>query len=50
LLAADLHQQYKHATADSIVYAPAKHMDADLLTFDPHVEGVPDVTLLPKSA
>lgn len=50
LLAADLHRQHKLATADAIVYATAQHMGADLLTCDAHFDGLPDVTLFPKSA
>ncbi len=34
LLAADMHRQYKLATADAIVYATAKHQGAELLTCD----------------
>lgn len=50
LLAADLHRQHKLATADAIVYATARHMGADLLTCDAHFDGLPHVTLLPKTA
>ena len=32
LLAAELHRQYKLATADAIVYATAQEQGADLLT------------------
>lgn len=49
LLAADLHREHKLATADAIVYATARHLGADLLTCDAHFEGLPDVTLFPKS-
>lgn len=49
LLAADLHRQYRLATADAIVYATAQHMGADLLTCDAHFEGLPEVALFPKS-
>ena len=49
LLAADLHREYKLATADAIVYATARHMGAGLLTCDAHFEGLPDVALFPKS-
>ena len=49
LLAADLHRQHKLATADAIVYATAQHTGADLLTCDAHFEGLPDVTLFPKT-
>jgi predicted nucleic acid-binding protein len=48
LLAADLHREYKLATADAIVYATARHQDADLLTCDTHFKGLPDVALFAK--
>lgn len=48
LQAADLHKQYKLATADSIVYATAMEHDADLLTCDAHFEKLPRVLLLRK--
>jgi predicted nucleic acid-binding protein len=38
LLAADLHQQYRLATADAIVYATARQQSAELLTCDAHFE------------
>ena len=50
LRAADLHRQHKLATADAIVYATARQLGAELLTCDAHFEGLPDVTLFPKSA
>jgi predicted nucleic acid-binding protein len=50
LLAADLHREHQLATADAIVYATAQRMGADLLTCDAHFEGLPNVTLFPKSA
>ncbi|WP_127478005.1 type II toxin-antitoxin system VapC family toxin [Sulfurivermis fontis] len=49
LLAADLHRQYKLATADAIVYATAQQLGADLLTCDTHFENLPGVVLLRKS-
>lgn len=49
LLAADLHRQYKLATADAIVYATAQQHGADLLTCDTHFENLPGVVLLRKS-
>ncbi|GAB4296341.1 MAG: hypothetical protein Kow0096_13710 [Thiohalomonadaceae bacterium] len=49
LLAADLHRQYKLATADAIVYATAQQQGADLLTCDTHFENLPGVVLLRKS-
>jgi predicted nucleic acid-binding protein len=48
LLAADLHREHKLATADAIVYATARHVDAELLTCDTHFEGLPGVALFPK--
>lgn len=50
LLAAELHREYKLATADAIVYATARHQGADLLTCDAHFEGLPDVALFAKSS
>lgn len=49
LLAADLYRQHKLASADAIVYATAQHMGVDLLTCDAHFQGLPDVTLFPKT-
>lgn len=48
LLAAELHREYKLATADAIVYATARHRGADLLTCDKRFEGLPDVALFAK--
>lgn len=50
LSAADLHRQYKLATADSIVYATAIEYGADLLTCDAHFEKLPGVLLIRKNA
>jgi predicted nucleic acid-binding protein len=50
LLAADLHREYKLATADAIVYATAQHQRAELLTCDVHFEKLPDVAFFPKAA
>jgi predicted nucleic acid-binding protein len=50
LSAADLHRQYKLATADAIVYATAIEYSADLLTCDAHFEKLPGVLLIPKKA
>lgn len=50
LLAADLHREHKLATADAIVYATARHQDAELLTCDAHFDGLPDVVLFSKTA
>lgn len=48
LLAADLHRQYKLATADAIVYATARQQGAELLTCDAHFDALPDVLLFGK--
>jgi len=50
LHAADLHRQYKLATADAIVYATAIEFGADLLTCDAHFERLPGVLLIRKGA
>jgi predicted nucleic acid-binding protein len=50
LLAADLHREYKLATADAIVYATARRQGAVLLTCDKHFDGLPGARLFPKSA
>ena len=50
LLAADLHREHKLATADAIVYATARHRDAELLTCDAHFEGLQDVALFARTA
>lgn len=50
LHAADLHRQYKLATADAVVYATAIEYGADLLTCDAHFEQLPGVLLVRKSA
>ncbi|MCD9008047.1 type II toxin-antitoxin system VapC family toxin [Luteimonas sp. XNQY3] len=49
LLAADLHREYRLATADAIVYATARCVGVDLLTCDSHFENLPGVVLFPKS-
>lgn len=49
LHAADLHRQYKLATADAIVYATALEYGADLLTCDAHFGKLPGVLLVRKS-
>ena len=49
LLAADLHRQYKPATADAIVYATAQKHGAELLTCDEHFMGVPGAVLYSKA-
>lgn len=48
LLAADLHRQYKLATADAVVYATARELGADLLTCDAHFNKLPGVTVISK--
>ena len=48
LAAAELHRQYKLATADAIVYATARETSADLLTCDAHFDRLPSVILLKK--
>lgn len=50
LLAAELHRQYKLATADAIVYATARDQGADLLTCDGHFDDMPGVVVLSKAA
>jgi predicted nucleic acid-binding protein len=49
LQAADLHRQYKLATADAIVYATTLAYGADLLTCDAHFEGLPDLVFFRKA-
>ncbi|MCF8150066.1 MAG: type II toxin-antitoxin system VapC family toxin [Burkholderiaceae bacterium] len=49
LLAADLHRQYKLATADAVVYATAREFGADLLTCDAHFQKLPGVIIVKKS-
>ncbi|MBJ7262606.1 MAG: type II toxin-antitoxin system VapC family toxin [Burkholderiaceae bacterium] len=49
LLAAELHRQYKLATADAIVYATARHHQAELVTCDAHFEALPGVVFVPKN-
>jgi predicted nucleic acid-binding protein len=48
LRAAELHRQYKLATADAIVYASALLSGAQLLTCDAHFEGLPNVHWIKK--
>ena len=49
LLAADLHRQYKLATADAIVYATAQRYGAELLTCDEHFKGLPGAVVFSKT-
>ena len=48
LQAADLHRQYKLATADAIVYASALVNNAQLLTCDAHFANLPNVLYIKK--
>lgn len=48
LLAAELHRQYKLATADAVVYATARELGADLITCDAHFAKLPDVVYLKR--
>jgi predicted nucleic acid-binding protein len=49
LLAADLHHQYKLATADAVVYATAREYGAELLTCDAHFKDLPGVLVVTKA-
>ena len=48
LLAAELHRQYKLATADAIVYATAQVHGTDLLSCDAHFQKLPGVLYVAK--
>jgi toxin FitB len=48
LRAAELHREYKLATADAIVYASALLSGAKLLTCDAHFESLPSVHWIKK--
>jgi predicted nucleic acid-binding protein len=50
LLAAQLHQDHKLATADAIVYATALNKGAQLLTCDAHFEHLPHVLYWSKKS
>lgn len=50
LLAAELHREYKLATADAIVYATARQHGANLLTCDAHFNGLPHTVFFQKAA
>lgn len=50
LLAAELHRQFKLATADAIIYATAHYTGAELLTCDAHFKDLPNVVLFAKTA
>jgi predicted nucleic acid-binding protein len=49
LRAADLHRQYKLATADAIVYATALEQGAVLITCDAEFEKLPNVKYFKKT-
>lgn len=49
LAAAEACRVYKLATADAIIFATARSRGATLLTCDAHFEGLPGVTLIPKT-
>ncbi len=49
LQAAELHRQFKLATADAIVYATALTYSSDLITCDAHFEGLPNVVFIKKA-
>lgn len=49
LAAAEACRVYKLATADAIIFATARSRGATLLTCDAHFEGLPGVTLVPKT-
>ena len=48
LQAAELHRQYKLATADTIIYATTLAYDGKLLSYDAHFEGLPKVEFIRK--
>lgn len=48
LAAADVSLEFRLAMADSIVYATARAENAELLTSDADLRGLPGVTFLPK--
>lgn len=49
LTAADVSLEFRLAMADSIVYATARAEDAELVTSDGDLRGLPGVTFVPKS-
>ena len=49
LLAAELHREFKLATADAIVFATSRQQGAELLTCDAHFEKLPDVAYFRKA-
>jgi predicted nucleic acid-binding protein len=48
LAAADVSLEFRLAMADSVVYATARTEDAELVTSDGDLRGLPGVTYLPK--
>ncbi len=48
LAAADVSLEFRLAMADSVVYATAQAEDAELVTSDEDLRGLPGVTYLPK--
>jgi len=48
LAAADVSLEFRLATADSVVYATARAENAELVTSDKDLHGLPGVTYLPK--
>ena len=44
ILAAEVSHRHKLPLADGIIYATAKHQDAELITQDADMEGLPGVT------
>lgn len=49
LAAADVSLGFRLALADSIVYATARAEDAELVTSNGDLQGLPGVTFLPKA-
>jgi predicted nucleic acid-binding protein len=49
LMAADLHRNFKLATADAIIYATARQQDAILLTCDAHFKDLQEVSFFSKA-
>lgn len=50
LAAAELHRQYKLATADAVVYATARETGAELLTCDAYFNALPNVIMIWKQS
>lgn len=49
LLAAELHREHGLSTADAIIYATARHHQAELVTCDAHFKHLPGVRYHPKA-